>query len=120
MGFTVLIVDDHAGFRTWCRRLLEVEGVVVVGDAGDGRSAVAQVQALRPDVAIVDVGLPDIDGFEVAEALSRHGNTALVILTSTRSAVDYGPKLERSVAVGFIPKSEISAVALLEFLERRR
>ena len=70
MAATVLIVDDHPGFRAAARRLLELEGYVVVGEAVDGMTALDAVHELRPEVVLLDVQLPDIDGFEVAERLS--------------------------------------------------
>ena len=67
---TVLIVDDHEGFRQSARALLEAEGFAVVGDAADGAAAVAEVARLRPDVVLLDVQLPDLDGFAVAGRLA--------------------------------------------------
>jgi DNA-binding NarL/FixJ family response regulator len=108
----VLIVDDHAGFRSWARALLEMQGYTVVGDAADGASAIAAVRALRPDVVLLDVRLPDIDGFEVTRQLAREGIGARVVLVSSRDAKDYGVALEYSGAHGFIAKAELSAAAL--------
>src|SRR4051794_15342090 len=83
---TVLIVDDHAGFRTWAAAVLRGEGYDVIGEAGDGRSAVASADALRPDIVLLDVQLPDVDGFEVARRLRT--SAAAVVLTSTRDGLD--------------------------------
>jgi len=69
----VLIVDDHAGFRRLARRLLEASGLTVVGDASDGASAVAAARALDPDLVLLDVVLPDSDGFAVAEQIAGLG-----------------------------------------------
>ena len=71
MAWTVLIVDDHAGFRGFARRLLEADGFTVVGEAGDGTSALAAVDDQRPEIVLLDVVLPDIDGFAVAERLAE-------------------------------------------------
>jgi DNA-binding NarL/FixJ family response regulator len=108
----VLIVDDHAGFRSWARALLEMQGYAVVGDAEDGASAIAAVRTLRPDVVLLDIRLPDIDGFEVTRQLAREGIEARVVLVSSRDAKDYGAALEHSGAQGFIAKAELSAAAL--------
>ncbi len=105
---TVLIVDDHAGFRGFARRLLEAGGFTVVGEAGDGASALAAVEALRPELVLLDVVLPDTDGFAVAEQLAENGDGPVVVLTSSREAADFGGRLERSPARGFIHKDDLS------------
>src|SRR5436853_6318240 len=106
---TVLIVDDHEGFRTSMRRMLERAGYDIVGEAVDGRSAIAEAVRLRPDVALVDIRLPDIDGFEVAKAIRAAGSAGSILLISTRQRVDYGERLAASGADGFIEKSDLSA-----------
>jgi DNA-binding NarL/FixJ family response regulator len=116
VGFTVLIVDDHPGFRSWCRRLLEAEGVVVVADVGDGASALSSVRLLRPDIALIDIRLPDMDGFEVAERLRAGAAVATVIMTSTRDVSEYEGRLTQCGIAGFIPKAELSVAALVGFL----
>ena len=116
MAARVLIVDDHPGFRAAARRLLELEGYVVVGEAEDGTSAVNAALALQPDVVLLDVQLPDIDGFEVAERLSGNGHMPAVVLTSSREASDYGPCLDRTPACGFLPKAELSAAGIADIL----
>jgi DNA-binding NarL/FixJ family response regulator len=117
---SVLIVDDHAGFRSWARVLLEMQGYTVVGDVEDGASAVAAVRSLRPDVVLLDVRLPDIDGFEVIRRLAREGIAACVVLVSSRDAEDFGGALEHSGAQGFVAKAELSAAALDAVLARYR
>src|SRR4051812_45804123 len=109
---TVLIVDDHAGFRSLARDLLELEGFTVVGEAEDGASALAAVEALRPQVVLLDVQLPDSDGFVVAEQLSTRRDAPQVVLVSTRSAGAYGPRLATAGARGFIFKPALSGAAL--------
>src|SRR6478609_8595014 len=81
---TLLIVDDHAGFRTSARRLLEAEGFAVVGEADGARSALPAVARLSPDVVLVDIALPDGDGFDVCADIVREHN-AIVVLTSSRT-----------------------------------
>jgi DNA-binding NarL/FixJ family response regulator len=114
---TVLIVDDHAGFRRFARRLLEADGFVVVGEASDGASAVAAARTLRPQLVLLDVLLPDMDGFEVAEALAEEPVRPLVVLTSSRDASDLAMRLERAAATGFVHKSELSGEALAALIE---
>ncbi len=110
---TVLIVDDHPTFRATARLLLTAEGYAVVGEAGDGESAVRAARELRPDLVLLDVQLPDMDGFEVARPL---GGGPRVVLVSSRDEADYGPLVRESGAVGFIPKGELSGEALREVL----
>jgi DNA-binding NarL/FixJ family response regulator len=108
----VVIVDDHAGFRSRARALLEAEGFDVVGEAWDGVSALAAVGQFRPQVVLLDVQLPDIDGFEIAERLAQAGDPPVVVLISTRAVSSYRRRLARSPARGFIAKSELSGHAL--------
>jgi DNA-binding NarL/FixJ family response regulator len=114
---TVLIVDDHPSFRGTARALLESEGFEVVGEAADGASAVEAAKSLRPDVMLLDVYLPDTDGFEVAALLTRNGRAPAIVLTSSRDARDFGPLVEQSGARGFIPKAELSGATLAALLE---
>lgn len=108
----VIVVDDHAVFRSRLRRLLQVAGHEVVAEAADGHSALAAVRRLRPDLVLLDVQLPDMDGFEVAELLAVEDAKTGVVLISTREADDYRSQLAASPALGFISKSDLSADAL--------
>jgi DNA-binding NarL/FixJ family response regulator len=112
MGRTVLIVDDHPSFRASARMLLESEGFDVIGEAEDGAGALRAVRQLAPQVLLLDVQLPDIDGFEVAARLTANGESPAIVLTSSRDVNDLGPLLEREGVRGFIPKSELSGPAL--------
>lgn len=114
VGRTVVIVDDHEPFRASARRLLEVEGYEVVGEASDVASALETVARLCPDVVLLDVVLPDGSGFDVAERLA--GGTAKVVLVSSHDRSDLGSRLERSSAAGFVPKDELSGETLAELL----
>jgi DNA-binding NarL/FixJ family response regulator len=105
---SILIVDDDQRFRGIARRLLEAEGFDVVGEAEDGEAALAAARKLEPDVVLLDIQLPDLDGLEVAERLADEGGPA-VVLTSTRDECDFGPQLAESGARGFVPKDELSA-----------
>lgn len=112
MPQTVLIVDDHTRFRGFARRLLEAGGFTVVGEAGDGASALAAVSALRPQLVLLDILLPDTDGFAVAERLAGQRAPPVVVLTSSREAADFGGRLVSSPARGFIHKDDLSSAAL--------
>ncbi len=117
---TVLIVDDHETFRSFARALLESEGFEVIGEAGDGASGVEAVEALRPDLVVLDVQLPDISGFRVLELLRADGVLTPVVLTSSRDASSYGDQVDGSDALGFIPKAELSGEALRAALTQAR
>jgi DNA-binding NarL/FixJ family response regulator len=114
---TVLIVDDHPSFRASARAVLEAEGFEVVGEAEDGTSAIEAMKRLKPEVVLLDVQLPDMDGFEVCECCGRNGKAPKVVLVSSRDAADYGDLIERSGARGFIPKAELSGEALAALVE---
>jgi DNA-binding NarL/FixJ family response regulator len=111
---TVLIVDDHPSFRASARAILEAEGFLVIGEAQDGSTALTEMKRLHPDVVLLDVQLPDMDGFDVCAdcAKQRNGSHPKIVLVSSRDAVDYGDLIERSGARGFIPKAELSGAAL--------
>ncbi len=109
---TVLIIDDHASFRVQARALLEADGFAVVGEAEDGTSGLEAARLLRPDVVLLDLGLPDVEGFEVARSLAGDPAPPMVVLTSGRDAGDFGPRLSSSRAVGFIAKEELSGAAI--------
>jgi DNA-binding NarL/FixJ family response regulator len=109
---TVLIVDDHEGFRNSARALLEADGFDVVGEAGSGIEALEAAAALRPDIVLLDIQLPGLDGFGVAERLAQVAEGPAVVLVSSRDAIAYGPRLAQTPARGFIPKSGLSGEAL--------
>ena len=108
MTLTALVVDDHAGFRTSARFLLEMEGFEVVGEAEDGASAVSAAERLEPDLVLLDVQLPDSRGFEVAREILSRGLHSRIILVSSREESDYGDSIRASGAIGFVPKGELS------------
>ena len=111
---SVLIVDDHPSFRASARMLLELEGFDVVGEAADGASGLDLAEALRPDLVLLDIALPDTNGFDVAERLAD--GPSKVIVTSSREQRDLGRRLGRSGALGFVPKDRLSGAALNELL----
>ena len=116
---SVLIVDDHVSFRATARALLEAEGFEVVGEAADGRSAVVATSTLKPDLVLLDIQLPDMDGFEVTQLLHADGHRRIVVLTSSRDRSEYGELVARSGALGFLPKAELSGIRLASFLPPR-
>lgn len=112
MPATALVVDDHASFRRSARRLLEAAGYEVVGEAGDGSAALAAVRTLAPDLVLLDVVLPDTNGFAFAEVLAGERRPPAVVLTSSRSAADYRLPLSRSSARAFIAKPDLTVARL--------
>jgi DNA-binding NarL/FixJ family response regulator len=116
---TLLIVDDHEPFRSFARTLLSDEGFVVSGEAADGESALEAARDQRPDVVLLDVQLPGIDGFEVAERLATSAHPPAVVMTSTRQASDYGARLRHAPVRGFLPKQELSGPAVSALISQR-
>lgn len=112
MGPRVLIVDDHAPFRAVARAMLAAGGFDVVGDVATGAAA-----ALTPDLVLLDVQLPDTDGFVVSRALRRSAGGPCVVLCSIRDAGGYGPRVAACGAAGFIEKSQLSAVLVAGYLD---
>ena len=117
MRRSVLIVDDHGDFRTAARALIEAEGFDVVGEAADVAQALAAAAVLRPDIVLLDIQLPDGDGFSVAEQLALLPDPPKVVLISSRDAASYGPRLLQTSAHGFLPKSSLSGEALAALVD---
>lgn len=116
MGRRLLIVDDHAGFRSSARRILEAHGFEIVGEAEDGASAVSLTLELEPEVVLLDLQLPDTDGFQVAAELRDSGVQATVVLTSSRDWSDVCTRSGQAGAIGFIPKDELSGTRLRDLV----
>jgi len=109
---SVLIVDDHEDFRRSARALLQAEGFTVVGEAADGAEAIAQATGLRPDIVLLDIQLPGLDGFAVAENIAAQPDPPAIVLISSREATAYRTRLATTPARGFIAKRSLSGEAL--------
>ncbi len=114
----MLIVDDHPVFRRFARRLLEEAGYTVVGEAATGAAAIDAARTLRPGVVLLDLRLPDASGLDIAAELAGARHVPAVVLTSSRSADDFGAALDEAPSRGFLPKDRFSAEAFAELLER--
>jgi CheY-like chemotaxis protein len=114
---TVLVVDDHPSFRRLAKQLLQAGGFDVVGEAEYGEAGLAEARRLQPDVVLLDVLLPDMSGFAVADALAEGSAAPVVVFVSSRSASELAAGLERSPAQGFIPKRELTAEALAALVD---
>jgi DNA-binding NarL/FixJ family response regulator len=115
----VLIVDDHPSFRASARRMLEADGFEVVAEAASGADALQAAEIWRPELVLLDVHLPDMQGFDVAERLQVNGSAPAVVLTSSHDASDFGLLVEQSGACGFVPKSDLSGEALRRILDEQ-
>jgi DNA-binding NarL/FixJ family response regulator len=113
---TVLIVDDHSLFRSAVRALLEGDGFHVVGDAADGDAGIAAARDLRPDVVLLDVRLPDTDGFALAAVLTGHPDGPAVVVTSSSDDPRYPELARRSGALGFVSKHDLGGETLRALL----
>jgi DNA-binding NarL/FixJ family response regulator len=113
---SVLLVDDHAGFRAEARATLETGWFDVIGEAASGVTALAQAADLRPDVVLLDIGLPDGSGLDLVEPLRVAAPTSVIVLISSRQAGDYGARLPAAMADGFLDKTELTPDALQDML----
>src|SRR5258708_24968580 len=109
MPLRCLLVDDNAAFLDAAAALLQREGVTVVGVASSAAQAIRQVRALQPDVVLIDIGLGNESGFDLARLLAREGHGAELIMISARDETDHTELIAESPAVGFLAKPELSA-----------
>lgn len=113
-----IVVDDHPAFRASARRLLELSGYEVVGEAADGASGLALAREQEPELVLLDIALPDMSGFDVAEELADGPSS--VVFVSSRDQRDLGRRARQSGALGFIPKDRLSEESLQAVVERSR
>lgn len=112
MATTVLIVDDDERFRHAARTMLEDMGLEVVGEADSGEGALEEFERCTPEIVLLDIQLPGIDGIEVARRLFSGTHSPIVVLTSSRDAEDYGARLKALPDAVFIGKTDLSSAAL--------
>ena len=114
MPITVLIVDDHPGYRAAARTVLEMDGFEVVGETATGLEGVDEAARLRPQIVLLDIGLPDIDGIEAAQRITAAagGNAPAVVLISSRDGDGYAAAFAACGARGFIPKADLTGDAI--------
>jgi DNA-binding NarL/FixJ family response regulator len=113
---TILVVDDHGGFRATARRLLERDGWSVIGEAADGLAGLAAAASLAPDVVLLDIGLPDVDGFAVAERLAARPGAPSIVLISSRDHETYRERVRSSPAAVFLAKQDLDGTVLRSLL----
>ena len=113
---TLVVVDDHARFRAAVGERLAAAGWRVVGEAATGAAAIDLVARLAPDVVLLDVVLPDMDGFAVADRLAAAGSASVVVLTSGYERGDFAGRVRAAPVRGFLPKEMISGPALATVL----
>ena len=109
---TVLIVDDHVEFRASARALLEADGFIIAGEAPDGETAIRLAGELRPEIVLLDIALPGIDGFAVAERLALVADPPAVVFVSSRERMAYGRRIDAAPARGFLSKRQLSGAAV--------
>jgi DNA-binding NarL/FixJ family response regulator len=113
---TLVVVDDHAGFRQVVREMLTAAGWRVIGEVSTGAAAPDVVMRLAPDLVLLDVVLPDMDGFDVAERLAAAGCRSAVVLISGHDRSDFAGRVRAAPVRGFLPKEMISGPALTRLL----
>lgn len=113
---SLLIVDDHPPFRRVASALLQADGFAVLGAAGDAESGLAEARRLLPDVVLLDVRLPDGDGFDVAAQLTAVPAAPAVVLTSSSDDPRYPDCARRSGACGFVAKHDLNGASLRALL----
>ncbi|HSA50187.1 MAG TPA: response regulator transcription factor [Yinghuangia sp.] len=113
---TVVLVDDHENYRRLATRLLSAWGYAVVGEAADGPGGVETVRRLRPDLVLLDVQLPGFDGFTAAGLIRDNDAGVGIVLISGRDRADYGDRVVRAQADGYVAKEELSPQSLAAVL----
>ena len=104
MGLTALLVDDHTMLRQGLRRGLEAEGIVVVGEAADGEAAVRLAIELRPDVVVMDVSMPNVDGVEATRRIMQIDARQRIVMLTMHMDRGVIEQALRAGAVGYLTK----------------
>ncbi|MCW2549102.1 MAG: putative response regulator receiver domain protein [Mycobacterium sp.] len=120
MPLHLMLVDDNEAFLRAASALLQREGVTVAGVASSTKEALRQALALRPQVILVDIGLGEESGFDLARLLAQQVGAADVIMISARAESDYAELIAESPAAGFLSKSDLSALGIHRILDRTR
>ncbi|HEX3705039.1 MAG TPA: response regulator transcription factor [Mycobacteriales bacterium] len=115
MALRTVLVDDDDRFRAMARRLLESEGIEIVAEVATGGATLDAVRTCQPDVVLLDIGLADVDGTDVARQLQSECPGIAVVLISTREA-EYGSRVAAGIAAGYLPKDELSLAAITDVL----
>jgi DNA-binding NarL/FixJ family response regulator len=119
MTVRCLLVDDNDAFLEAASRLLQREGMTVVGTASSTAEAIRRARELRPDIIVIDIGLGEESGFDLARLLAQDGGSrAELIMISARAESDYTELIAQSPAAGFLAKSELSARGIGQLLGR--
>ena len=112
MSTSVLVIDDDPGFRALAVRVLAGMGLAIVGEAHDVASATEAAERLRPQAALVDIGLPDGDGVELARLIAGMPWSPCVVLTSSDHDATTGPHARAIGVAGFIAKDDLLSAEL--------
>jgi CheY-like chemotaxis protein len=115
MPLRVVLVDDDQRFRAMARRALEAEGVEIVAEVERGIDVAQAVETWQPDVVLMDIRMPDVDGPEVVRRLGDRAGRSVVILTSTIDVVS-GRRLAAGVSVAYLPKDELCLAAINDLM----
>jgi DNA-binding NarL/FixJ family response regulator len=120
VGRTVLVVDDHDGFRSEARELLSADGFSVVGEAADCATGLSETRRLKPDVVLLDIGLPDGSGLDLVPRLRESSPKSQIVLVSARHEADYGGRIIAARAEAFLEKASLREGTLEAVLARTR
>ncbi len=114
----VLIVDDQEPFRMAARMVVEAtDGFEVVGESGTGEAAVEMARDLNPDLVLMDVNLPGINGLDATRQILKESDSVIVLLLSTYEEAEYAPRAAECGAAAYIPKSSFGPDRLADAWE---
>lgn len=115
LGERVLLVDDHAAFRASAAALLTAQGLTIAGQAGSGEEALTIAEQLDPDLVLLDLLLPGIDGVDVAWRLAGRPQTVVILISSHEEAAS-DPRVRSAPVKGFISKRDLTTEAIWHLL----